>query len=323
MPASRFPAASVALLLAALLAPFPLRGDDLFAQLGDAARNGRLEAEAKLRAGSVPVMKGYAITVKGTPATRLDVAHVAMARESLIGSAERRFGVNRHHIAPETVFMSHETFTPARGGSAAAEVAALRQVFGQAASEIVMANTKGFTGHPMGVGIEDVIAVKILEHGIVPPVPNFKEVDPDLGPLTLSRGGRYPVKYAIHLAAGFGSQVAMTLTRLIPGSGARVDNAALYQKWLDNASGYDRAELEVVKRTLRVVSRGVPARTPEPTRWAWGTGPVMRAPVAGESFAANVGGRMCGTCFHSAMSSSTQSRFVRFKQQASAMLRFA
>jgi 3-oxoacyl-(acyl-carrier-protein) synthase len=124
-----------------------------------------------------------------------------MTMESLLTSAERRFGINRHHIAPETVFVSHETFTPARGGSASAEVAALRRVFGGAASEIVMANTKGFTGHPMGVGIEDVIAVKILEHGIVPPVPNFREIDPDLGALTLSRGGRYPVKYAIHLAA--------------------------------------------------------------------------------------------------------------------------
>ena len=70
MPVSRFHASPVALLLAALLATCPLRGDDLFAQLGDAARNGRLEAEAKLRAGSVPVMKGYAITVKGTRRTR-------------------------------------------------------------------------------------------------------------------------------------------------------------------------------------------------------------------------------------------------------------
>ena len=43
-----------------------------------------------------------------------------------------------------------------------------------AADEIVVANTKGFTGHPMGVGVEDVIAVKILEHGIVPPVPNLQ-----------------------------------------------------------------------------------------------------------------------------------------------------
>ena len=34
---------------------------------------------------------------------------------------------------------------------------------------------------PMGVGVEDVVAVKILEHGIVPPVPNFREEDPELG----------------------------------------------------------------------------------------------------------------------------------------------
>ena len=41
-----------------------------------------------------------------------------------------------------------------------------------------MANTKGFTGHPMGVGVEDVIAVKILEYGIVPPVPNSRRSIP-------------------------------------------------------------------------------------------------------------------------------------------------
>ena len=55
--------------------------------------------------------------------------------------------------------------------------------------KIVVANTKGATGHPMAVGIEDVVGVKILETGIVPPVPNFKEVDPELGMLNLSKGG--------------------------------------------------------------------------------------------------------------------------------------
>ena len=53
--------------------------------------------------------------------------------------------------------MSHETYTPARGGRAAAEVHALRRVFGADAKQIVVANTKGFTGHPMGAGIEDVV----------------------------------------------------------------------------------------------------------------------------------------------------------------------
>ena len=61
-----------------------------------------------------------------------------------------------HDIAGETVFVSHETYTPARGGSAAAEINALRASSATDADRIVITNTKGFTGHPMGVGIEDV-----------------------------------------------------------------------------------------------------------------------------------------------------------------------
>ena len=128
----------------------------------------------------------------------------------------RHAGHGRDEMAPATVFISHETYTPARGGSAAAEVNALRRVFGAAADQVVVANTKGFTGHPMGVGIEDVVAVKALETGIVPPVPNFKEPDPDLGQLNLSIGGVYPVRYALRLAAGFGSQISMMMLRWVP-----------------------------------------------------------------------------------------------------------
>ncbi len=212
--------------------------------------------------------------------TRLDVDHIAQVMDNLVSAAERRFGLSRQDMAGQTVFMSHETYTPARGGSAAAEIVALRHTFGAAANEVVIANTKGFTGHPMGVGIEDVIAVKILEHGIVPPVPNFKEVDPELGAeLRLSRGGRYPVHYAIHLAAGFGSQIAMTLTRRIPGRPDRLSNRPRYQRWLDDISGYDRAELEVEKRVLRIKAVGAPTRTPQPTPWQYGLGPSQRTQV--------------------------------------------
>src|SRR5690606_6619085 len=214
--------------------------------------------------------------------TRLDVNHISDVMNRLVTGAERRFGLNRYAMAPQMVFISHETFTPARGGSASAEVTALRSTFGEAADEIVVCNTKGFTGHPMGAGVEDVIAVKILEHGIVPPVPNYKEVDPDLGVLNLSRGGRYPVQYALHLAAGFGSQIAMTLIRRIPGSHDRVDNKARYQRWLADVSGYDKAETEVVKRVLRIVAQGQPARTPVASAWQYGTGPVVRASAPGD-----------------------------------------
>ena len=64
----------------------------------------------------------------------------------------------------------------------------------------------------MGVSFEDVVAAEVLSSGLVPPIANFTEVDPALGPdLKLSRGGAYPCKYALRFAAGFGSQVALAL----------------------------------------------------------------------------------------------------------------
>ncbi|MBX3055211.1 MAG: acyltransferase domain-containing protein [Anaerolineae bacterium] len=275
-----------------------------FLALGAAATDDRVEEAAlpfdKRRHGTILGMGACALVVESEDAvqergmrgivellssetrnsafhgSRLDVDHIAQVMNDLMTVAEYRFGLNRYTIAPQLVFMSHETYTPARGGSASAEVVALRQTFGEAAKEIVVANTKGFTGHPMGVGVEDVIALKILEHGIVPPVPNYKEVDPDLGELNLSRGGRYPVQYALHLAAGFGSQISLTLTRRIPGALDRVDSKPRYQQWLDAISGYDYAELEVEKRNLRIVARGAPGKRPCPSTWQYGTEPVMR-----------------------------------------------
>ena len=120
--------------------------------------------------------------------TRLDVKHICQLMEDLVAKAETGKGISRHQIAPKMVFVSHETYTPARGGSAAAEISALRQVFGESADQIVIANTKGFTGHAMGTGIEDVVAVKALETGCVPPVANFKEIDPRVRALELIQG---------------------------------------------------------------------------------------------------------------------------------------
>ncbi len=218
-------------------------------------------------------------------ATRLDVEHVGQMMEILLQTAERRFGISRRQIAPETVFISHETYTPARGGSAAAEIHALRRVFAEQANRVVIANTKGYTGHTMGVGIEDVVAVKALEYGLIPPIAHIEdgfEPDPDLGDLNLSRGGEYPVQYALRLGAGFGSQIALTLLRRIPGQGERVDKPA-YQRWLADVTGYPEAELEVVQRTLRVRDQGAPARPPAKSRWQYGCGPVAWAAFPGQA----------------------------------------
>ena len=207
--------------------------------------------------------------------TRLDVQHIGQVMENLLSRAEADRGISRTHIAPHTVFVSHETYTPARGGSASAEINALRHVFGDAADRIVIANTKGFTGHAMGTGIEDVLAVKALETGLVPPVANFKEVDPELGTLNLSKGGAYPVEYALRLGAGFGSQVSMTLLRWVAtqdgvhrrpnalGHDYRIIDQRSWKAWLSEIAGYPTADLEVVQRTLRIRDQRPAARLAE------------------------------------------------------------
>ena len=100
--------------------------------------------------------------------TRLDVEHICQVMEEPDRQAREHVRHLASEIASRMVFVSHETYTPARGGSASAEIHALRDVFGEHADRIVIANTKGFTGHAMGTGIEDVVAVKALETGCVP-----------------------------------------------------------------------------------------------------------------------------------------------------------
>jgi acyl transferase domain-containing protein/acyl carrier protein len=219
--------------------------------------------------------------------TRLDVHHITAEMERLLTEAERRWGLDRHELAPQTVFVSHETYTPARGGSASAEIASLRSVFGSAADGIVIANTKGLTGHAMGTGIEDVVAVKCLETGLVPPIPNFKETDPDLGELNLSRGGAYPVQYALRLAAGFGSQVSMILLRWVPapdgqrhapdalGYEYRIEDPEQWRHWLARVSGHADAHVEVVQHQLRVVEDAPVEEAPATVE----VKPVEAAPV--------------------------------------------
>jgi 3-oxoacyl-(acyl-carrier-protein) synthase len=231
-------------------------------------------AEAARERGVTPICRLLSSVAANSAfhGTRLDVNHIAQVMETLVSGAERKWGVDRHAIAPHTVFVSHETYTPARGGSASAEVFALRSVFGASADSIVMANTKGFTGHAMATGIEDVVGVKMLETGLVPPIPNFREVDPELGVLNLSKGGRYDCDFALRLGAGFGSQITMTLMeRVAPPDGRRhapdelgfayrVHDPARFRAWLSAVSGYHAPETEVEKRTFRVRNTGAPAR---------------------------------------------------------------
>ena len=237
-------------------------------------------AQAARERGIQPICEVLAAVTANSAfhGTRLDVQHIGQVMEDLVAQAEERSGIERHQIAPHTVFVSHETYTPARGGSASAEINALRRVFGDAADQILIANTKGLTGHAMATGIEEVLAVKALETGVVPPVANFKEIDPELGALNLSRGGAYPVQYALRLGAGFGSQISMALLRWVPtkdgvhrsardlGYAYRIADKTAWDAWMTAVAGRPAADLEVVNRTLRVRDQGLSARIEEVAR---------------------------------------------------------
>ncbi|KAA3610668.1 MAG: SDR family NAD(P)-dependent oxidoreductase [Calditrichaeota bacterium] len=249
--------------------PFDRRRHGMVVGMGGAALVVESPEEVAKR-GMQPIVEVLA-TITANSAfhgTRLDVEHICSIMEKLVSDAESKWGIDRSAMAAHTVFVSHETYTPARGGSASAEINALRTVFGPVADQIVISNTKGFTGHPMATGIEDVLAVKSLETGIVPPVPNFKEVDPELGQLNISKGGAYPVTYALRLGAGFGSQVSMSLMRWIPtadgqrltpqnlGYEYRIVDQNAWQNWLKNITENGSEGIEVFKRTLRIKDNG-------------------------------------------------------------------
>ncbi|MEI7529399.1 MAG: beta-ketoacyl synthase N-terminal-like domain-containing protein, partial [Elusimicrobiota bacterium] len=219
-------------------------------------------------------------------ATRLDTDHVASVMENFVKKVENIYGLKKEEMAPYTMFMSHETYTPARGGSASAEVKALKKAFGASVDKVVVSNVKGFTGHTMGASLEDVIAIRALNTGIIPPIANYKEADPELAGINLSKGGHYDLKYALRFAAGFGSHMAMSMTERVWKAGeSRFSDQARYNSWVKEVSGDPAAELEIVFNTLRVKDKKTAGvRTPAPMKKPVGAGvaaaPARPAPAA-------------------------------------------
>ncbi|MEJ2185994.1 MAG: SDR family NAD(P)-dependent oxidoreductase [Gemmatimonadota bacterium] len=272
--------------------PFDRRRHGLIIGMGGAALVVESLDSARAR-GIQPITEvlGTVMANSAYHGSRLNVEHIIGVMEQLVSEAEARWGIDRRAIAEQTVFVSHETYTPARGGSASAEILALRNVFGDAFDRIVIANTKGYTGHPMAVAMEDALAVKMLETGLIPPVANYREVDPELGSLNLSRGGMQPKQYSLRLGAGFGSQIAMDLMRWVPapdgarrgtgdlGYAYRVVDPAAWNAFLQRATGSMEPQVEVAKRTLRVRAGGAALDM----QALAGAGAAGTRPVAGAS----------------------------------------
>lgn len=241
--------------------PFDERRHGLI--LGSAAVGLVLEkAELPAARGLEPIVSieaGIAAN-SGFHGTRLDVDHICATMERMIAKWERESGRFRTDLAEDVFFMSHETYSPKRGGSSAAEIAALKSTFGQSASRIPIANTKGYTGHTMGVGVEDVVAMRCLQKGLLPPIPNLRQPDPDFAGMNLSKGGPLNAQYALRLAAGFGSQIVMALYKVLSKQENRLTDISKHRDWLQSVTGYAAPVVTVEERTLRVGERQVAAR---------------------------------------------------------------
>ena len=229
--------------------PFDVRRNGMLLGMGGAAFVVEKSSHADDR-GVVPYAEllGGHIGNSAFHPTRLDVAHVASTFDEFVTDMENRWGIDRHEIAPKTTFMSHEPFTPPRGGSAAAEIESLRGAFKDSADNLIITNTKGFTGHPMGVGVEDATGLYGLASGRLPPIANFQQPDPALGNLRLSEGGEYDVEYMLRHAAGFGSQIALTMFKRIARTLNRVDRDSVVN-WAIRQAG-DDVEMRLLERKL-------------------------------------------------------------------------
>jgi len=195
------------------------------------------DVRASNKRGIRPIVElmGTRVSNSAYTGTRMDKNHISKEMDNFFSSIEREYGSKREDMVTSMLFMSHESYTPARGGGTAAEIGSLRTTFGSKVSNIIITNTKGLTGHLMGANIEDGVAIKALEKGLIPPIANLAELDDELNDLYFSRGESKQVDYALRLAAGFGSQVVIALFRRMF-EGDRFEDGK-YDEWLEKIGG--------------------------------------------------------------------------------------
>jgi 3-oxoacyl-[acyl-carrier-protein] synthase II len=140
-------------------------------------------------------------------ATSGDAYHIAAPDESGIGARNAMTWAMRDAgVSPDQIgyINAHGTSTPLGD---AAEVRAVKTIFGDHAKRLAMSSTKSMTGHALGAagGIETIAVVKALQTGILPPTINLQspddEFDLDFVP---NEAVSRQVDYAINNSFGFG-----------------------------------------------------------------------------------------------------------------------
>jgi len=136
-----------------------------------------------------------------------DAAHIAQPTEDAEGAQRcMRLALADADLSPTDVdhLNPHATSTPAGD---AAEVQAIRSVFGRHADRIAVSATKSMTGHLLGAAgaVEALLCVRVLETGVMPPTINLDRPDPacDLDHVA-NEARRQPARVAMSNSFGFG-----------------------------------------------------------------------------------------------------------------------
>ncbi len=155
---------------------------------------------------------GYALTT--------DAHHITAPPPGHLGAQRcMRLALRSAGLAPEDVdyINAHGTSTPVNDP---AEVEAVKAVFGDHARSLLMSSTKGVTGHLLGAagGLEAVLTVKALQHGIAPPTATLETPDPacDLDHVA-GTARETPLRVALSNAFGFGGTNAVLVFRRFDG----------------------------------------------------------------------------------------------------------
>ncbi len=140
-----------------------------------------------------------------------DAHHITAPREDGKGAALcMQEALKDAGIAPEQVdyINAHGTSTPLNDRC---ETAAIKTVFGEAASRLKVSSTKSMTGHLLGASaaVEAVITVKAIEQNFLPPTIHYQVPDEDCDlDIVPNKGYAYSIGCALSNSFGFGGHNA-------------------------------------------------------------------------------------------------------------------
>ena len=149
-----------------------------------------------------------------------DAQHIAAPDEDGAGARHAMLeAVEDANLPREAIgyINAHGTSTPLGD---AAEVAAVKTLFGEHARSLAISSTKSMTGHALGAsgGLESVATVLALHHGILPPTINLDEPDDDFDLDFVPHTAReQPIDAALNNTFGFGGHnVSLCFKRYVP-----------------------------------------------------------------------------------------------------------